>query len=224
MKTLRVIWVLFEKDFREELRRKENVASSLLFALLSLVLFAFALDPTRVNLNETGGGLLWLVVLFAGSLFMGGSFRKETENGTLQALLLSPTDRSAIYAGKFLLNFWFLLVLEALLLFFAFILLDFRPGKGLWALAGSWAAVTFGYAAVGTLLSALLAQVRGGAVLYPILLFPLMVPLVIAAATLTERALSPRFSWTDPWLRLVLLFDILFFTASLFLFEYAVEE
>ncbi|MEW6757595.1 MAG: heme exporter protein CcmB [Acidobacteriota bacterium] len=224
MRFLKVVAIVFLKDFQEELRRKEDVAASSLFALLSLVLFAFALDPTRVDLNETGSGLLWLVVLFAGSLFMGGSFRKETENGTLFALLLSPCDRGALYVGKFLLNFVFLLALEALLLLFAFLLLDFRVLNGLSALALVWVLVTFGYAAVGTLFSALLAQVRGGHVIFPILLFPILVPLVIAAATLTEQALSPGFSWGNQWLRLVGLFDILFFTASVFLFEFAVEE
>jgi heme exporter protein B len=224
MSFLRTALLIFLKDFREEIRRKEHAAASVLFALLSLVLFAFALDPTQVDLNRTGSGLLWLIVLFAGSLFMGASFHKETETGTLQALLLAPCDRGAIYVGKFLVNAVFLLLLEALVLLFAFLLLDFRIGPFLPRIAVVWFAVTVGYAALGTLFSALLAQVRGGQVIYPILLFPLLVPLFIAAATLTQEALTPGFSFASQWLRLVGLFDILFFTASVVLFEYAVEE
>ena len=224
MNYLRVVALIFTKDFREELRRKENVLSALLFAFLSLVLFAFALDPTRVDLNQTGSGLLWLIVLFAGSLFMGASFRKEMENGTLQALLLTPTDRSAIFLGKFLVNLVFLLFLEALILFFAFLLLNFRPGPALGPLALAWIAVTVGYAALGTLFSALIANVHGGQVIYPILLFPVLIPLFIAAATLTQDALAGTMTLGSQWLRLVALFDTLFVTASLFLFEYAVEE
>jgi heme exporter protein B len=224
MSYLRVVLLIYLKDFREELRRKENVAASLLFAFLSLVLFAFALDPTQVDLNRTGSGLLWLVVLFAGTLFMGASFRKETESGTLYALLLSPADRSAIYVGKFLLNLTFVVVLEALLLLFAFFLLDFRTGAALPALALSWFAVSVGYVALGTLFAALLAHVRGGQVIYPILLFPVLVPLVIAAASLTQDALANKVSAGNQWLRLVLLFDILFLSISVLLFEYAVEE
>ena len=224
MNYLRVVALVFAKDFREEIRRKENVASSLLFAFLSLVLFAFALDPTQVNLNQTGSGLLWLIILFAGSLFMGASFRKETENGTLQALLLSPVDRSAIYVGKFLVNLVFLLFLEALLLLFSYLLLDFRTGPALVPLAVSWFAVTVGYAALGTLFSALIAHVHGGQVIYPILLFPVLIPLLIAAATLTQDALAGHPVFGSQWLRLVALFDTLFVTASVFLFEYAVEE
>jgi len=221
---IRVALFIFAKDFREELRRKENIVSSLLFAFLSLVLFAFALDPTQVDLNQTGSGLLWLIILFAGSLFMGASFRKEMDNGTLQALLLSPVDRSAIYVGKFLVNLVFLLIMEALLLLFSFLLLDFRTGPVIVPLGLCWLAVTVGYAALGTLFSALIAHVRGGQVLYPILLFPVLIPLVIAAATLTQDALAGRPVLESQWLRLVALFDTLFVTASVFLFEYAVEE
>lgn len=224
MNYLRVVALIFAKDFREELRRKENVISSLLFAFLSLVLFAFALDPTQVDLNQTGSGLLWLIILFAGSLFMGASFRKEMETGTLHALLLSPTDRSAIFLGKFLVNLVFLLFLEGLLLVFAFLLLNFQTGPVLVPLAAAWIAVTVGYAALGTLFSALIANVRGGQVIYPILLFPVLIPLIIAAATLTQDALAGRPVYTSQWLRLVALFDTLFVTASVFLFEYAVEE
>lgn len=224
MSYFRVVLLIYLKDFKEELRRKENVAASLLFAFLSLVLFAFALDPTQVDLNRTGSGLLWLVILFAGTLFMGASFRKETEGGTLYALLLSPADRSAIYVGKFLLNLTFILVLEALLLLFAYLLLDFRAGSALPGLALAWFVVSVGYAALGTLFAALLAHVRGGQVIYPILLFPVLVPLVIAAASLTQDALEDRLTAADQWLRLALLFDILFLSVSVLLFEYAVEE
>jgi heme exporter protein B len=224
MRFLRAVGLIFLKDFKEEIRRKENIAASFLFAFLSLVLFAFALDPTRVDMRQTGSGLLWLIILFAGSLFMGASFRKETETGTLLALLLCPADRSAIYIGKFLVNLVFLLILEALLLLFAFLFLDFRVAGALPSLALAWFGVTVGYAALGTLFAALVAQTHGGQVIYPILLFPVLVPLLIAAASLTQEAVSRGISLQNQWLRLVLLFDILFLTASTFLFEYAVEE
>lgn len=221
---LRVVGLIFRKDFREELRRKESLASSFFFAFLSLVLFNFALDPTLVDLRETGSGLLWLLVLFAGSIFMGNSFRKETENGTLQALLLSPADRSALFVGKFLVNALFLGALEVLIWSFAFILLDLRPGAALPSLALVWALVTVGYAALGTLFAALISQIYGGQVLFPILLFPVLIPLFMAATALTSQALAGRDVLRSPWLLLVAGFDMLFLAASLFLFDYAVEE
>ncbi len=226
MKTsfIRVTFQIFRKDFREELRRKENIASSFFFAFLSLILFSFALDPTLVDFKKTGAGLLWLVVLFAGSLFMGNSFRKETENGTLQGLLLAPVDRSAIFLGKFLVNLCFLLALEALLWLFAYILLDVHPGEHILQLITVWFAVSVGYASLGTLFAALIVQVRGGQVIYPILLFPVLIPLFMAAVSLTQSVLAGHEILGSHWLRLTALFDILFFTASLILFDFAVEE
>jgi len=221
---LRVVFLVFAKDLREELRRKENLAASLFFAFLSLVLIYFAVDPTQVDLAHSGAGLLWIIVLFAGSLFMGNSFRKETESGTLQAVLLAPVDRSAIFLGKFLANLTFLLLLEALLLLFAFLLLAMPVDEHLGALAGVWFLVTLGYAAAGTLIAALIAQVRGGQVLYPILLFPILIPLLIAAASLTQDVMAGHADRSLRWLQLVALFDMVFLAAPLFLFEYAVEE
>lgn len=224
MSYLRVVLLVFAKDLREEVRRKENLAASLFFAFLSLILLYFAVDPTQVDLGRSGAGLLWIVILFAGSLFMGNSFKKETETGTLQAVLLAPVDRSALFLGKFLANFVFLLFLEALLLLFAFLLLAMPVGEHLGTLAGVWFLVTLGYAAAGTLIAALIAQVRGGQVLYPILLFPILIPLLIAAATLTQDVMAGHAERSLRWLQLVALFDMVFLAAPLFLFEYAVEE
>lgn len=224
MNYLRVVLLVLAKDLREELRRKENLAASLFFAFLSLILLYFAVDPTLVDLSRSGAGLLWIVILFAGSLFMGNSFRKETETGTLQAVLLAPVDRSALFLGKFLANLVFLLFLEALLLLFAFLLLNMPVTDHLGQLAGVWFLVTVGYAAAGTLMAALIAQVRGGQVLYPILLFPLLIPLLIAAAALTQDVMAGHAARSLRWLQLVGLFDMVFLAAPLFLFEYAVEE
>lgn len=224
MKYLRVVLLVLGKDLREELRRKESLAASLFFAFLSLILLYFALDPTLVDLSKAGTGLLWLIVLFAGSLFMGNSFKKETETGTLQAILLAPVDRSALYLGKFLANLLFLLFLEFLLLVFAAIFLNIPVSDHAAEVAGIWFLATVGYAATGTLIAALIAQVRGGQVLFPILLFPLLIPLFIAAVTLTQGAMAGQFALGDKWLKLVVVFDMVALVAPLFLFEYAVEE
>ncbi len=220
----RAVMKIFAKDFREEIRRKENLAASFFFAFLALVLFYFSVDPTRVDLGESGAGLLWLVILFAGNLFMGNTFRKETETGTLQALLLAPVDRSAIYIGKFLVNLAFLLILEALILAFAFILLAMPVGAHIGWLAAVWVLASVGYAAVGTLLSSLVAQIRGGHLLFPLLAFPILIPLLIAASSLTQDVMLGHAAASVRWLQLVGLFDTIFLVAPLFLFEYAIEE
>jgi heme exporter protein B len=224
MKFISIAVLILKKDLREELRRKENILASFFFAFLSLVLFHFSLDPTMVDISQNGSGLLWLIVLFAGSLFMGNIFRKEEENGTFYALLLAPADRGSIYLGKFLANLIFLVVLEFFLLFLAFIFLNVPIFNSFLPLLFTFFLVDIGYSALGTLISALLVHERGAALLYPLLLYPLLVPLFMAATTLTGLAISSQPVFDSPWLRLLLLFDILFLTAGLLLFEYAVEE
>ncbi len=220
----RAVVKIFAKDFREEIRRKENLAAAFFFAFLALVLFYFSVDPTRVDLGQSGAGLLWLVILFAGNLFMGNTFKKETETGTLQALLLAPVDRSAIYIGKFLVNLAFLLILEALILVLAFILLAMPIGGHIGWLAAVWILASAGYAAVGTLLSSLVAQIRGGHLLFPLLAFPVLIPLLIAASSLTQDVMLGHGAADIRWLQLIGLFDTIFLVAPLFLFEYAIEE
>jgi heme exporter protein CcmB len=220
---LRVVLLVFAKDFKEELRRKENLAASFFFAFLSLFMFYLAMPPSDRSAGSNAG-VLWIIILFAGSLFMGNSFRKETETGTLQALLLAPVDRSALYLGKLLVNFTFLLILEALLLGLSALLLNLRFGKALPAVAGTWILITVGYASLGTLLAALVAHVRGGQVLYPILLFPFLFPLLVGAVILTGDALEGETQQVFHWLRLIALFDTVFLVAPLLLFEHAVEE
>jgi heme exporter protein B len=224
MRFLSVAALIFKKDLKEELRRKENILASFFFAFLSLVLFHFSLDQTMIDLSQNGSGLIWLIVLFAGSLFMGNIFKKEEENGTFYALLLAPADRGSIFLGKFLANLIFLTVLEFFLLFLAFIFLNVPIFNSFFPLIAVFVLVNIGYSALGTLISALLVHERGASLLYPLLLYPLLVPLFMAATTLTGLAISSTAVFDSPWLRLLLLFDILFFTAGILLFEYAVEE
>jgi len=221
---LRVAWLVFRKDFTEELRRRESLFSAVFVALLSVVLFRFALDETLVRFDQTGGGLLWLVALFAGSLFMGNVFRKETESGTLDALLLCPVDRSAVFLGKVFVNMVFLVILGLFLWALAFLFLDLRPQGGFGAVLGVWALVSVGYAVLGTLFAALVTPLRGGAMIYPVLLFPVLTPLFMGAVRLTDLAIRGEELLKSPWLRLIGGFDILFFIVALALFEPAVED
>ena len=224
MKFIDITLVILKKELKDEFRRKENILASFFFAFLSLVLFHFSLDPAAVDLSQNGSGLLWLIILFAGSLFMGNIFRKEEENGSFYALLLAPADRGAIFLGKFLINLIFLAVLELFLLSLAFIFLNVPVFDNFFSICLTFLLVNIGYSALGTLISALLVHERGGALLYPLLLYPLLVPLFMAATTLTGLAISSKPVFDSPWLRLLLLFDILFLTAGILLFEYAVEE
>lgn len=224
MNLLRSSLIILRKELIEELRRKEGLLASSFFAFVSIVLFHFSLDLTGADLSREGAGLLWLIVLFAGSLFTGASFRKEEENGTLQALLLASSDPSAIFIGKYLANMAFMTLLGSFLLFLSGTLLDMPIWKALFPLAFVFTLVNAGYSSLGTMISALLSKEKGSALLYPLVLYPLLVPLFMAASVLTQRALSFEPILESPWLRLLLLFDILFFVSCLLLFEYAAEE
>jgi len=224
MRFLSIVMLILKKDLKDEFRRKENILASFFFAFLSLVLFHFSLDPTMVDLSQSGSGLLWLIVIFAGSLFMGNIFKKEEENGTFYALMLAPGDRSALFLGKFLANLVFLIMLEVFLLFLAFVFLNVPVLSSPFGIPLIFIFVDIGYASLGTLISALLVGERGASILYPLLLYPLLIPLFMAATTLTGLAVAKQPVFDSPWLRLVILFDILFVAAGTILFEYAVEE
>lgn len=224
MKFLRSAFLVFGKEMREETRRKESFLASFFFSFISIVLFHFSLDLTGADLSREGAGFLWLIVLFAGSLFTGNSFRKEEENGTFQALLLAVSDAGAIFLGKYLANFFFMTLLGLFLLFLSGTLLNMPVWKELSPLVFVFTLVNAGYSSLATMISALLSKEKGSAFLYPLVLYPLLVPLFMAAAALTGTAMASGPLLGSPWLRLLILFDILFFVACLLLFDFVAEE
>lgn len=221
---VKVIILVFVKDLKDELRRKENILSSLFFALLSLVLFHFSVDMTSIDLSKEGAGIIWLIIIFAGTIFMQSIFRKEKENGVFLALLLAPVDRAAIYLAKFLVCFVFLAILELFLFVLSFFLLGVAVFDFSLQLMIVATAVNVGFSALGTLTSSLLMNQQGSSILYPLLLYPLLFPLFVAAVSLTQLSMKSSLKFSDPWLRLVILFDIIFLAISSILFESAVEE
>lgn len=224
MSFFNVLFSIFVKDFKDEIRRKENIFSSFFFALLSLVLFHFAVDVTSIEISKEGSGLLWLIIIFAGTIFISNIFKKEEENGTFYALLLAPVDRFAIYLGKFLVSLIFLLILEI----FLFILFVFFFNISLFTYPFSLlillVLVNVGFSSLGTLISSLLVNQKSSTLLYPLLLYPLLFPLFLAAIVLTESLLKNELSFSNVWLSGIIFFDILFFAVSIILFEFSMEE
>lgn len=224
MRYLSIIFLVLKKELKDEFRRKEGIVASFFFALISLVLFHFSFDSGVGDISQSGAGLLWLIILFAGTLFIGASFKKEEENGTFYALLLAPVDRGAIYLAKFLSNLILLTLLEVFLLFISYFFLNIPIFNSPLSICFVFLLVSIGFSSLGTLISALLINERGSAVLYPLLLYPLLIPLFMGGATLTNEAINSKDIRSDPWLPLIILFDILFLTISTLLFESAVEE
>lgn len=216
--TLVVLW----KDLLTEWRSRELLASMFVFALLTLFLFNFALELEATLRATLTAGVLWVTLTFAGALGLNRSLALE-EDGGLDGLLLTPIPRAALYAGKMLSNLAFLLLMAILLLpLYCWLYNTPLPRFSLLAILLLGA---FGYTAVGTLLAAMAVRARWREALLPILLFPLALPLLIAAVRASSAALAGAF-WRElvPWLTLLITYDLLFALAASLAFEYIIEE
>jgi heme exporter protein B len=214
-----VVW----KDLAAEWRSRELISSMLVFALLVIFIFNFALelDPaTRVTVTA---GVLWVTFVFAGTLGLNRSLAVEKDRGCLDGLLLAPVDRTAIYFGKMIANLVFMLAVAAIVLPVYSVLYNtnlFVPGLLLVIFLGSE-----GYVAVGTLLAAMAVQTRTRDILLPILLFPVIIPVLVAAVKGSSAFLGGLpVEEITPWLNLLLVYDVVFTAASFMVFEFVVEE
>ena len=220
---LRKILAIVHKDIIAELRTKEMLSSMFVFALLVIVIFNFAFELRVANVKQVAPGVLWVTFTFAGMLGLNRSFILEKDKGCLEGLLLAPVDRSAIYFGKMLGNLIFMSVVEAIVLPIFWVLFNpplFSPALILILVLG-----TLGFAGVGTLFSAIAVHTRAREVMLPILLFPIVVPLMIAAVKITGGLLDGQpLSEMRNWLNLLVGFDIIFVTVSYMTFDYVVEE
>ena len=220
---LRKVLAIVHKDIIAELRTKEMFSSMFVFALLVIVIFNFAFELRVANVKQVAPGVLWVTFTFAGMLGLNRSFILEKDRGCLEGLLLAPVDRSAIYFGKMLGNLIFMLVVEAIVLPIFWVLFNpplFSPALILIIVLG-----TLGFAGVGTLFSAIAVHTRAREVMLPILLFPIVVPLMIAAVKITGGLLDGQpLSEMRNSLNLLVGFDIIFLTVSYMTFDYVVEE
>jgi heme exporter protein B len=220
---LRAILAIVHKDLAAEWRSRELFSSMLVFSLLVLLIFNFALELDAKTRTSVTAGVLWVTFAFAGTLGLNRSMAVEKDRGCLDGLLLAPVDRSVIYFGKAISNLIFMLVVEAIVLPVYSLLYNtnlFQPGLLLVILLGS-----IGYVAVGTLLSAMAVQTRTRDVLLPILLFPLAVPVLIAAVKASGGFLQGlEFSEIRTWINLLLVYDVIFIAISYMFFDYVVEE
>ncbi len=127
---LKATWAVAWKDLRTELRSKEIVIAMLVFAMLAIMIFSFALEFNRTGREAAASGVLWATLIFAGTLGLGRSLGREKDQGCLDGLLLTPIDRSALYFGKLIGNFVFMSVVALVLLPLMSVLFDvsfFKP-------------------------------------------------------------------------------------------------
>lgn len=220
---LRSLTAIIWKDLAAELRSRELLSSMLVFGLLVILIFNFALELDAQARATVTAGVLWVTFAFAGTIGLNRSMAMEKDRGCLDGLLLAPVDRSAIYFGKAIGNLVFMLVVEAIILPAYSVLYGvnlFKPGLLLVILLGS-----IGYVAVGTLLSSMAVQTRTRDVLLPILLFPLVIPVMIAAVKASTGYLQGmELADIRPWLNLLGVYDVIFIAIAFMVFDYVVEE
>ena len=220
---LRAISAMVWKDLTAELRSRELISAMLVFALLVILIFNFALELDIRTRETVTSGVLWVTFAFAGTLGLNRSMAVEKDRGCLDGLLLIPVDRSALYFGKALGNLIFMLIVEAIVLPVYSVLYNinlFQPALLVVILLGS-----VGYVAVGTLLSAMAVQTRTRDVLLPILLFPVVLPVLIPAVKASVGFLQDYgMERIRPWLNLLIAYDVIFIAVAFMLFDYVVEE
>jgi heme exporter protein B len=221
MDFFRQVMVIAAKDLRAELRTKEAINGSLAFALVILLLFAFAFDPTGDTTREISGGLLWIVFAFAGTLILNRSFARELPNDCLDALIAAPISGAALFLGKAIANYCLLLAVELVSLPVFGIFYNVRwtqrfPELMLVLLLGTWALTV-----LGTITSALTVNIRLREVMLPLLTYPVLVPALMGAMQLTMALISgtPINAENVMWLKMLVGFDVIYTAVSLVLVE-----
>lgn len=220
---LRALGALIWKDLAAEWRSRQLISAMLVFSLLVILIFNYALELDAAARATVTSGVLWVTFVFAGTLGLNRSLAVEQDRGCLDGLLLAPVDRTVIYFGKAVANLVFMLVVAAIVLPVYSILYNvnlFLPGLLLVILLGS-----IGYIAVGTLLAAMAVQTRTRDILLPILLFPVVIPVLVNAVKASSAFLQ-RIPYADfsTYVNLLIAYDVVFVAVGFMVFEYIVEE
>jgi len=224
MSTARAAAILLAKELRLEFRTRELLSATVIFALIIVVLFSFAFDPTATESRRYGPGLLWIAFLFAGSLMLQPSFAREQSNDTLDALRMAPVSSFAILLGKMLANFVFLSFAEVILVPVFAVLYNVSLAGIMGRLVIVLVLGTTGLVVTGTVFSAISAHARMRELLLPLLLLPVLAPLLIAAVEATASLLMEQPELDRTWVAFLAGFDIVFLTASWLLCDFLVEE
>jgi heme exporter protein B len=215
-----IVW----KDLTSERRSKAGFNAVVFLGVLMLLMFGFALGADTDALRNAAAGMLWLAVLFSGVLAFNRSYQLELDGGALETLLLYPGARWAIFAGKLAANLIFVLLVEVVVLPVAMVLYHVAVPDEWPALLGVVLLGSVGFVTLGTLYAAMASRSRAREVLLPLLLFPMLVPVLLAAtqASTSIMAGNPMLD-AGAWVRLLATFDVIFLVASTLAFEHVIE-
>jgi len=222
---LKKITTIAAKDIRVEMRSRERLLSMMVFSILVMVIFNFAFEPGAEYVREVAPGILWVALIFSATLGLNKTFASEKDQDCLQGLMLVPMDRSGIYFGKIIGNVIFSISIAFMTLpffsvFFNISVLDKLPHLIVVILL-----TTVGFVSVGTLFAAISVGVKRGEMMLPLLLFPVEVPVIIAAVKATGMILDGKLLIDYiMWIKVLALFDIIFIMVSFMTFDYLIEE
>ncbi|MGA1845504.1 heme exporter protein CcmB [Deferribacter abyssi] len=223
---VKTIFKIVEKDLILELKSKEVINSMLIFSLLVVIVFSFIFEPGAEYKDEIAAGILWMAITFSGVLGLNKSMINEINGGNLNALLLAPVDRSAIFFGKVFSNFLFLILMELMtvpifMVFYNINLFEKQIiGTLLVFILGS-----YGFSVLGTLFSLISVKSKTRELMLPLLLLPLLVPIILASIqSLNIFYFSGTFENAFKWLKLIGVFDIVFTCVIYIIFDFVVEE
>ena len=218
---LRCVLAIIAKDLRTEIRSRELVSVMALFAMLSVLVFSFALELDRAARAEAISGVLWVTLIFASLLGLNRSLAQESDQGNLDALLLAPVSRSAIFLGKFAGNALFtsivgLALLPLMTVLYGMNMLD--PRVAVTTLVG-----IAGFCGIGTLLATMTVHTRAREALLPIALLPAALPFLLTAVRATKGILNGAPEW-QVWLQLLTGITVIYLALCLLLYGFVVEE
>ena len=211
------------KDLRIELRSRVAAQQIAAFGAIVLLLFAFALDPSRGLLPRVAPGLFWVTVLLSALLAISRAFTVETENDALDGLRMAGIDAAAVFLGKAFAIALQLVALEVVLAVGVFLFYDV-PVVGLVALIPAALAATAGIAAAGTVYGALAGGLRQRETLIPLLVLPVLAPVMIGGTRAFEAALKGTTSDAWPWVQLLAVFAVLYVTLGVLTFGSLLED
>ncbi|MFL2764427.1 MAG: heme exporter protein CcmB [Dehalococcoidia bacterium] len=219
LNTLRaIIW----KDLIIEFRSKEIILPILAFSCLTLIIFNFAIDTTRIDIKYLAAGILWIVFIFTSILILVRSSNIENQNGNLQGLLLSPISREAIFFSKLISNFIFVSIIQIIITIVFIIIFNFSDFNLKFIpiiLLG-----TFGIITIGNVFSIISNNTKSQEIILSVLLFPTITPVLIASVEAINSIIGNNNDWLNQWIPLLIIFDTVFIIISPYAFNFIVEE
>jgi len=226
MNALRAAWIIAKKDLLVEARSRELVYTTVFFAVSCVLVFAFAFVREGKAIDDAAAGILWVSVAFSGTLALSRAFERERQAETLRALLLAPSERSAVYLGKLAGLLVLMIGVELILVPIVGLLFAAPIGRAPFLLAALLITGTLGFAGVGTLFAAMLVRAHSRDVLLPVLLYPMTVPVIIAGVRGTAAifAADPNLEAARAWLSMLVFFDAVFVTLALWTFAPVMSE